>query len=271
MATGKSPDDRSDDYDDKKPNHIIFWLDQTIGDPDKYKHLKKAFATNADPTNETPTMLTDTDYDRLMVSGDAVTVEFEGVRFLLQAFNNEEACLAAFEKNQDKEKRIFFITSGSLGATAVPKIIEKYRHIFTDPITDKPYPSVYVFCHNIEFQMEWGMDYYEYLQMFNFDSELLERMTRDIAEYFIGRAIRIREDNDLKGALQRLYWAKRLWTQYDKMQQQISTDNPRLPRVSQRMIEIENLIKQFEAELLQQSLNDENANSDEDGKGCEAD
>jgi hypothetical protein len=278
MARAKQPIDK---FDFQKPNHMIFWLDAHIGIPTECVHLKKAFGSNTDPRQLTWTMLKDKDYDAMIASKTAMTVSFEGVVFLLQAFNNEDDCLAAFEQNQDK--RIFFITSGSLGEKIVPKIIERYRPIFTDPITDQPYASVYVFCLHIDYHSNWGAEYIEYIKMFDTESELLERMTRDIAEYFIEGSRRLREDNDLKGALQRLHWAKKLWHQYDKMQQDIKTDDLRPVRESQRMTEINALIKEVEelipqveapsaeveTESSEKPSNDENASSDDEGKGCE--
>ncbi|CAF3833831.1 unnamed protein product, partial [Adineta steineri] len=209
IVMAQSPLDTPADHDREKPNHMIFWLDASIGNPKEYTHLKKAFGSNTDPRCETWTMLNDEDYHNILVEDDAVTVSFEGVQFLLQAFDNEKDCLKAFEANQDKH--IFFITSGKLGEHTVPKVIEQYRNIFTDLINNKPYSSIYVYCHNIEFQLEWTMDYLDYIQVFNFDADLLQRMTRDIAEYFIERCKRLRQANDIEGALQRLYWAKRLW------------------------------------------------------------
>jgi hypothetical protein len=90
-------------------------------------------------------------------------------------------------------------------------------------------------------------------------------MTRDIAEYYIERGSRLRQDNDLKDALQRLHWARRLWHQYDKMQQQISTDDLRPVRRSQRMNEIIKLIAEIET-MLTDKLSDNNytSNSDDD-------
>jgi hypothetical protein len=264
MAT--APLDTPANYDAELPNHMIIWLDATIGDPKEYTHLKRAFGNNADPRFEAWIMLTDKNYHTLVAEGDAVTVTFEGVRFLLQAFDKESDCLKAFEKNQDK--RIFFITSGGMGQSIVPKIIERYRNIFTDPITDKPYPSVYVFCHNIGFHVNWAMDYREYIQMFNFDSELLERMTRDIAEYFIERGKRIEQDNDLKGALQRLHWAKRLWEQYDKMDQQIPTDEFRPVRESKEMKEINKLIAEIEAKLPEETSDDDDDGDARPSESC---
>jgi hypothetical protein len=218
-------------------------------------------------------MLTARDFENLLVASEPQAVMFEGVLFLLQAFDDEDKCFEAFEKYQ--EKRIFFISSGQMGKKVVPRILERYPRIFTDLITDRPYPSIYVFCHNIEWNLEWAMEYIEYIQMFNFDSELLERLTRDIAEYFIERYERMRQDNNLKGALQRLHWAKRLWHQYDKMQQQIpAEDFGRVVRESERMKQINLWIEQIDPApprilSLDQVPNDVVNDDDDDKLACE--
>ena len=243
MARVKSPHDQPADHDPEKPNHMILWLDLGIGEPKEYIHLKKAFGSNTDPRTERPMMLNDRDYEKILLIGDAVTVTFEGVTFLLQAFQREEDCLKAFKDNQDK--RIFFITSGSLGKEAVPKIISQYGHVFTDPITNQPYPSIYVFCANIPLHMKWAGDYIEYVQMFNFDSELLERMTRDIASYFIVLVQLLRIDNNLDEALKHLHWAKKLWYQYDKMIQRIGIDDLRVVVESQQAKEINVIVEEL--------------------------
>jgi hypothetical protein len=269
MPKATPPLDTPENHDVEKPNHMIIWLDGTIGNPKEYIHLKKAFGSNTDPRHETWTMLTDNNYHDILAEEDAVTVTFEGVVFLLQAVDNEVDCLKAFENNQDKH--IFFITSGLLGKNAVPQVIERYRHIFTDPITDKPYSSVYVFCHNIEWNLEWAVDYLDYVQMFNFDSELLERLIRDIAKYFIERSRRIRQDNDLEGALRHLHWAKILWQQSAKVEQNFSTDNPQPVRESEETKKIDALIAEIEAELPNKSSDHDDANSDDDDtKACES-
>lgn len=242
MAT--CADDTPSDYDHEKPNHIILWLDVEIGDPTKYLALKKSFSSNTDPLAQTWTMFTDRDIDRLLQVNEAQIVRFEGVVFLLQAFQTEEACLEAFEIHQDK--RIFFITSGSLGRYAVPQIIARFRRVFIDPITNESYSSIFVFCHDIARQMDWADDYLEYLQMFNFDSELLERMIRDVAEYFIERSARLRQDQNYSGAKQRLQWGKKLRTQYDKMIQGFNTDDPTAVVRSERMRQIDILLGEIE-------------------------
>ncbi|CAF1388046.1 unnamed protein product [Adineta steineri] len=257
------------DHDPEKPNHMIFWLDKFIGDPTKYTHLKKAFGSNTDPRCETWTMLNDKDYDRMLASGDAVSIVFEGVVFLLQAFDDEQDCLNAFEKNQDK--RIFFITSGTMGRSAVPKIIEGHRNVFTDRITNESYSSVYVFCHSIENQMDWCMDYLDYVQMFTHEADLLQRMTHDIADYFFERGRRIRRDNEPQEALKHLHWAKRLYHQYEKLDMKKGTDDHIQTKESKESRDVNAFIKSIESELPKDSSDERGKDSDNDescGEAC---
>lgn len=253
--------DISTDHDPEQPNHMILWLDASIGNPAEYQHLKKAFGSNTDPRHETWTMLTDRDYDNLLAGSDESEVLFEGVRFLLQAFTDENKCLEAFKKNQNK--RIFFITSGSKGKDIVPIVIENYRHVFTDQISNEPYSSIYVFCHSIALHVAWASEYDDYIQIFDFDSDLLERLTRDISLYFIERGERLRKDNELQGALQRLHWAKKLWHQHDKMAQDISTDDRQPVKESEKIKEINKLIKDIEL-LIPKEVQPSGDNSDND-------
>jgi len=265
MATARQATDTSSNHDPEKPNHMIIWLDQHIGKPENCERLKRAFGSNTDPTHQTWTMLADKDYDKSIYGNTPIITNFNGVIFLLQPVDNENDCLRAFEENQDKH--IFFITSGSMGKEAIPKIIERYRHVFTDPITDKPYVSIYIFCLRIDYHMEWIMDYLDYLQAFNNEQDLLERMTRDIAEYFIMRGERLRGGNELQAAEQHLSWAKILWNQYDKMQQNIKTDDRQAVRETKGMKRIDALIQ--EVELLRKLNDDESSNSDAEGTGHE--
>jgi len=243
MATSETG--RIPNQDICEPNHIILWLDVTIGNPDEYKHLKRAFATNVDPRVKLPTPLTSRDIQNLLGANQPQTVFFEGVEILLQVFDEQDKCFEAFKQHSDK--RIYFITSGQLGQKIVPEIFKDNPDAFNDPITHEPCPSIYVFCHNIKLNMPWAMEFIEYIQMFNFDSELLERLVRDIATYFLSRARRMMTEPNLQvETLQRLHWAKRLWHQYDKMLQQIPSDSFRPVKESTKMKEINDLIQQVE-------------------------
>ncbi|CAF3850528.1 unnamed protein product [Rotaria sordida] len=77
--------DTPSNHDDEKPNHMIIWLDSSIGNPNEYLHLKKAFASNTDPRHENWTMLTDKDYDNLLIATEAQ----EAISvFIVKSINN---------------------------------------------------------------------------------------------------------------------------------------------------------------------------------------
>ncbi|CAF0855761.1 unnamed protein product [Rotaria sordida] len=241
------PNDATVSYQEN-PNHMIIWLDAGIGDPARYQHLKKAFSTKTDPKNESPVELVDKDYDEILRIEGPSPVNFEGVNFLLAAFTNIASCINCFEQNQ--EKRIFFITSGTLGKDAVPIIIERFKETFTDPVTDEPYMSIYVFCHEISFHIDWALDYRDYIQIFNFDADLLSRMTRDMAEYFLTESKRLLEESppNSSAAYHRLSWTHKLYDRYGKME-----------NVSMRreLDEVNQLLEEVEEELKSSSDEDD--------------
>ncbi|CAF3593164.1 unnamed protein product [Rotaria sp. Silwood2] len=234
-------------YEDN-PNHMIIWLDEHIGQPDRYQHLKKVFSTSADPKNETPVKLFDKDVTELLRVEGPLPVNFEDVWLLLAAFTDIESCINCFEQNQDK--RIFFITSGSLGKDAVPIIIERFRETFTDPVTDQPYMYIYVFCHNISFQIDWAFEYRAYIHLFNFDADLLSRMVRDIGDYFLTEAKRLLDESppNNSAAYHRLSWTRELYDRYSELEQ-----------VSMRreLAEVHQLLEETEEELKSSSDEDE--------------
>jgi len=126
---------------------MIVWLDLHIGRRENYQRLKPAFSSIANPKSVNPIRLIDKDDDAINRTVGFEQVNFEGVKFLLVAFTNVECCVEFLQNNQDK--RIFLITSGQIGRAAVPLIMEKCKNIFIDPVTNEPYQSIYVFCHDI--------------------------------------------------------------------------------------------------------------------------
>lgn len=59
------PNDGTVSYEED-PDHMIIWLDVTIGNPLEYQHLKAAFSSTADPKIEMPVKLVDKDYDEIL-------------------------------------------------------------------------------------------------------------------------------------------------------------------------------------------------------------
>ncbi|CAF2059794.1 unnamed protein product [Rotaria magnacalcarata] len=204
-----------EDYDYKTPDHLIIWLDAHIGDPEKYHNLKKSFSSNIDPRNQTWTMLTGTDIDDLLRVGEPKPVKFGGILVLLITFTDPNACYQAFETYSNK--RILFITSGTLGKHIVPRILENFPQVFTDPVAKVPYNAIYVFCGYISAHIPWAMPFLDYILMFNHETDLLLRMTCDMAKYYLTKADRLYADGDLVSTRRTYGWSKKLFLQNQKM------------------------------------------------------
>ncbi|CAF0880880.1 unnamed protein product [Adineta steineri] len=253
------PHDTTIPYEEN-PNHMIIWLDQTIGDPEKCIPLKKAFSSQADPKNETPVKLRDKDYAGILDIVGPVSVAFEGVEFLFAAFTNVESCIECFEQNQDK--RIFFITSGSMGEIIIPQIISKFANIFTNPETDESYNSIYIFCLNKEYHSRWARAFRNYVQIFDFETDLLSRMIHDIADYFLteGKQLLDEDPPNYPAAKHRLTWSHELYQRYDKMG---DTDNmcimDRMEKVPVRkeLNEVNELLENIDDEMASSSDEDD--------------
>ncbi|CAF1481641.1 unnamed protein product [Didymodactylos carnosus] len=233
---------------------MILWLDVGIGQPGEYRHLKNAFASNSDPTTHITTKLTERDYGNLIRTKDAVPMIFEGVWILLQVFDNEGDCLRAFEKYRNR--RIFFITSGSLGQNIVPQILANYPDVFTNRITQSPFNSIYVFCLDMPFHTEWAINYVDYIQMFDFDADLLTCLTHDIANYFVSEGQYLDQNALPQDALVRFGWAKKLLMRYNDMLNR---------QTSRELDDLEQLIARAEEMKRSQRPDD---NTDEQGSAC---
>lgn len=207
-------------FKEEIPNHMIVWLDLSIGKREDYQRLKAAFSSTADPKHVNPIRLIDRDDEQINRTVGFEQVNFAGVRFLLAAFTNIERCVTFLEENSDK--RIFLITSGQMGRVAVPLIMHKCKNIFIDPVTRNPYAFIYVYCHGIDRNKDWMMNHIEYLApAFTHDADLLVRMIRDIADYFVEesrRYLAVQPQPNYSAAYNRLNWAHTLYDRYRTME-----------------------------------------------------
>lgn len=78
------------------------------------------------------------------------------------------------EIKEHKDKKFFVICSGTIGRYLVPEIVRQYPHIH----------NFYIYTHNISLHIDWAEKYGQRLKMFNFHTNLLIRITRDISDYF---------------------------------------------------------------------------------------
>jgi len=224
------------------PNHMIVWLDLHIGKREDYRSLKAAFSSTTDPNHASPVRLIDKDDDEINRTVGFEQINFEGVRFLLAAFTNVERCVEFLQENQNK--KIFLITSGSMGREVLRLIEMKCKDAFTDPFTKEPCASIYVFCHEVERQMDWMPTYAEYLAPpFTFDADLLLRMTRDIADYFVAESKRLLEEQspNYSAVKNRLTWAYTLYDRYRAMENSCS--------IRKELAEVNELIEKVEKKM----------------------
>ncbi|CAF1164308.1 unnamed protein product [Adineta ricciae] len=222
------------------PDTSVVWVDLSIGDPDNYKILKAAFSSTTDPEHAKPVPLFDHEFLEI-----CRTVNFEGIQFSLAAFTNIEKCIEYLKEN--RHRKIFLITSASMGRSLLPLIELHCRNVFTDQETNELCACVYVFCHDATRHIDWMMDYIDYIPTtFTFDKDLLVRLVHDIANYFRIKSIRLLAKNprDYSVIKSHLNWAFILYQRYyelDKigLKEQVN-------EVKRLLNEIEEIVKEKE-------------------------
>lgn len=202
---------------------MIVWLDKYIASPDCCRTLKKAFATTINPESELLINIGETDISNLICDQtDSQKTSFHEIPFVFKLFDDIDLCYKYLLDNAGK-KRIFFITSGSLGQYIVPKILERDQHIFQDRYGKLYQESIYIFCADMAAHAEWAQDFLdlECIQMQNDERLILSQLTQHIAKHFIseGEQLLVTETNapvdekliPAKQAEQYFTWAKKLY------------------------------------------------------------
>ncbi|CAF1202580.1 unnamed protein product [Rotaria sp. Silwood1] len=138
------------------------WLDLHIGILGKYQTFKEKFQKSLKPINGLPPN-----------SINNLILCFEQEVAPIKFVSNIDDALALIQNETDK--RIILISSGSLGKDAVPLIYKNYPRVY----------SYYIFCANILNYLDWAMDYLHCLKIFDHETDLLIRLTRDISQEFI--------------------------------------------------------------------------------------
>ncbi|UJR23015.1 hypothetical protein I4U23_026041 [Adineta vaga] len=222
-----------DDHDYPAPDHMIIWLDDHIGKPNEYKKIKSAFSSNIDPRHQTWTTLTDPDYEKLVQENNAKSVRFADIPMLLLTCDNIIKCYEAFEANKDRH--IYFITSGTLGKFIIPRLIERHQQLFKDPITKKPYSSIYIFCGYTVHHYEWLVDFRDHVQVFDHEDILLARLTHDVAQNFVEQG-----EYCINESLARFQRSKKVLNRYLAMGEVCASD---LEHVEKMIANVERILK----------------------------
>lgn len=188
-----------------EPNFIIIWLDQHIGLIESNKQLKTGVDQQADPECRLPESPFEKNINELIQFRTKLDQSFDKIPKNLKAFSEVRVCLDCIGENIGK-KKIFFITSGSMGKEIAPEIMVKYPSLKT----------IYVFCGYIAAHLEWvencldqGID----CIMKDFHTDMLVRLLQDVAEYFVSQGDEeLSRDQQLAySAIHYFTWAKLLW------------------------------------------------------------
>jgi len=127
---------------------------------------------------------------------------------MLEKLCDEAYCLKYFANNdealeyirQNRQKQIFFISSGTIGKEVVPKIAALPQ-----------IQGIYIFCGYIPAHTEWASEYVDKITaMLEHQDNLLERLTRDIAEYVEKKGDQHFHNEDMVPAKNCYAWAKKL-------------------------------------------------------------
>ena len=167
-----------------KPDHVIIWLDKYIAQPNEYRTLKRRFqntiafderALNSSDMDNDISDFSSDDIDNLIGAVSNRTLIYSNAQGpIFYSFSDIQPCLEFINTISKTEKTIFLISSGYLGRILIPQIFDNmYVH------------SIYILTINIEEKVSWAMDYYDKILIFNHDSDLFSRLTRDIASYYL--------------------------------------------------------------------------------------
>jgi hypothetical protein len=152
----------------------IIWLHKSVNTWDKYSNL------NDISQNDVPSIITnstDVIHDVLRILATYATP-------ITHAETPQQALMLI---DQHKDKRIFFISSASLAKSIIPIIIAEQDYDC----------KFYILCHDISYWIDWAIDYTDYVQMFDFEIDLLIRISTEISTEIInlGRSFMASKDS----------------------------------------------------------------------------
>ncbi|CAF1940632.1 unnamed protein product [Rotaria magnacalcarata] len=142
----------------------IVWLDTHIGVMGKYQDLKKQFRAAAQPVASMPPG----GINELIcyIEENVAPIEF---------VSTIDDALALIQHETDK--RIIWISSGTLGEQIIPKIVSEYPRVY----------FFYIFCGYVKRLVEWALDheYENIMKIVDTESVLLVHLTRDMSNDII--------------------------------------------------------------------------------------
>ena len=179
-------------------DHVTVWIDQHIGEENSYEKLKSKFNDNIQVLKSNNDMEAEIDDDSLSYTNPDLLKKLSDEVYCLKYFSTVDKGLEFILGNS--QKKIFFVSSGTIGKIIVPQI------------ADLPQiQGIYIFCGNISNHTEWAGDYADKITaMLEHQDNLLERLTRDIAEYVEKKGDEHKSKDDILQARNCYAWSKKL-------------------------------------------------------------
>ena len=204
-AIGATPHLHHDRDLSQYSDHITVWVDRFIGEDREYEKFKKTFHDQVQvlQSNNYTEKLID---DESMLCTDPKMLEDLGNKYYcLEYFSAPAAALKYIHNNANK--KIFFISSGTIGKLMVPELV-KLPQI----------QGIYIFCGSIAHHVEWATEYYENISaMLEHQDDLLTRLTRDIGKYVEKKGDEHKDNEDVLQARNCYAWAKKLYVRCTMM------------------------------------------------------
>jgi hypothetical protein len=178
-----------------KPDHIIIWCDQNIGEEENNRASKAILAENAD-LNRTPSSEDSSDiYDFIYSINPYLNIK-KREESPLRMFTNENECIKYIYDSIQAKKQPFVITSGQKGALIVPQIYKKLSGY------------IYVFCAQRNLHEQWTGPYEKDIEIYDDEKGVFAKVLLDIGIYYLKKGQNAIA-NPASATLY-FYWAKRL-------------------------------------------------------------
>lgn len=165
-------------------NSIILWLDKYIGNPCEYQHLKAKFLRNIDPTHPEPRNFESSNMIRTFFDDSSSLVPCRiGAPCELITSTDAGQCADYIRSSLEANKRIYLIISDYIARDLLPHIFTAHKDALREGSL-----SIYVLVFKWNSSgnyMDWLRDHVENILVFNHEFDLLYRLGRDIARYFV--------------------------------------------------------------------------------------
>jgi hypothetical protein len=179
-------------------DHVTVWIDKHIGVENSYAGIKTKFNDNIQVLKSNNCAEDEIDDESMLCANPAMLKNLADEVYCLKYFSTVEKGLEYIRDNP--EKKIFFVSSGTIGKIIVPQIANLSQ-----------IQGIYIFCGNISHHTEWAGDYDDKISaILEHQDNLLERLTRDIAKYVEDKGDQYKKDDSILKARNCYAWAKKL-------------------------------------------------------------